>query len=132
MKLTYPAVFTPFGDRSGYTVTIPDLPGCVTEGNDLADALIMAHDAACGWVLDELEDGNPAPVPSALSDITLDNGEFTSFLALDIDKYADKFGNKAVRKNVTIPAWLNTFGESHNLNFSSVLQAALQEIYRNS
>lgn len=130
MRLTYPAIFSPFEDGTGYTVVIPDLPGCVTEGETLADAILMAEDAASGWVLDELEDGKKAPVASALSDIHTEEGEFVSVLALDIDSYAEKYGSKAVRKNLTIPAWLNTFGESLNLNFSKVLQDALQEIYQ--
>ena len=50
MKLVYPALFTPFEDGSGgYTVEFPDLPGCVTEGEDMAEALFMAEDAASGW-----------------------------------------------------------------------------------
>ena len=50
MKLIYPAVFYPFSDGSGgYTVEFPDLPGCVTEGNDLEEAFEMAIDAASGW-----------------------------------------------------------------------------------
>ena len=66
MKLIYPAVFYPFSDGSGgYTVEFPDLPGCVTEGNDLEEAFEMAIDAASGWVLDELEEGNEIPKESA-------------------------------------------------------------------
>ena len=62
MKLVYPAVFTPYEDGSGgYTVEFPDLPGCVTEGDDLAEAMFMAEDAASGWVLTELEDGQKVP-----------------------------------------------------------------------
>ena len=132
MKLAYPAVFEPFEDGPGYVVTIPDLPGCVTEGDTLADAIMMAEDAASGWVLDELEDGKQAPPSSNLADIHVDDGQFVSLLALDIDKYAEKYGSKAVRKNVTIPAWLNTFGESLNLNFSQILQDALQRMYQAS
>lgn len=52
MKLVYPSIFTPFGDIDGYTVEVPDLPGCVTEGNSLVDAIEMAVDAASGWVLE--------------------------------------------------------------------------------
>ena len=59
MKLTYPACFYPCETKDeGYTVEIPDLPGCVSEGDSLADAINMATDAASGWILDELEDGN--------------------------------------------------------------------------
>lgn len=60
MKLTYPACFYPcIGNNCGYTVEVPDLPGGVSEGKTLADAIFMATDAACGWVLDELEDRQP-------------------------------------------------------------------------
>ena len=59
MKLVYPAVFTPCIEKEGYTVEVPDLPGCVTEGKDLVDAIEMGVDAASGWVLGELEEGRP-------------------------------------------------------------------------
>ena len=65
MKLIYPAVFYPFSDGSGgYVVEFPDLPGCVTEGKNLEDAFENATDAASGWVLDELEEGNVVPKSS--------------------------------------------------------------------
>lgn len=131
MKLTYPACFYPCEEKKGgYTVEVPDLPGCVSEGDSLADAIIMATDAACGWVLDELEDGKPVPSASALSDISPDEGGFATLLVLDMDSYADKYGSKAVRKNCTIPAWLNTFAEQHDINFSQVLQDSLTAIYQ--
>lgn len=81
-------------EKEGYTVTIPDLPGCVTEGNSLLHAIEMGIEAASGWILGELEEG---------------------------------YGEKAVRKNITIPAWLNTYGEKNHINFSKVLQDALLE-----
>lgn len=130
MKLVYPAIFTPWENGSGYVVRVPDLPGCVTEGSDLADAIHMAEDAASGWVLDELEDGKPVPPASRIQDVRADNGGFVSLLALDMDSYAQKYGKKAVRKNLTIPAWLNTFAEERGLNFSQVLTDALIALYQ--
>lgn len=59
MELLYPAILMPCVEGNGYTVTFPDLPGCVTEGDDLFNSLLMGVDAASGWILDELEDGNP-------------------------------------------------------------------------
>jgi len=56
MTLTYPAIFYSWDDGPGYTVEVPDLPGCVSEGNSLAEAILMGTDAAAGWVLTELED----------------------------------------------------------------------------
>ncbi len=125
MKLVYPAIFTPFGDIDGYTVEVPDLPGCVTEGNSLVDAIEMAVDAASGWVLDELEAGHSIPSASAPSDITAPEGSFVNLLVLDMSSYSEKYGSKTVRKNITIPAWLNTYGEANHINFSRVLQDAL-------
>lgn len=126
MKLIYPAVFRPFTDQSGgYVVEFPDLPGCVTEGKDLEQAIEMGIDAASGWILGELEDGEKIPPASAYSEITVENGCMINMLLLDIDAYEEKYGEKAVRKNLTIPAWLNTFAEKNNINFSKLLQDAL-------
>ena len=106
MRLAYPIILIPFDDKSGgYTVEIPDLPGCVTEGRDLADALLMAEDAASGWVLTELEEGRPAPKASKPSEIRTESPDQpVSMVALDMDSYAAKYGSRSIRKNVTIPA----------------------------
>ena len=126
MKLIYPAVFKPFTDQSGgYVVEFPDLPGCVTEGKNLEQAIEMGIDAASGWILGELEDGEQIPCASNYSEITAESGCMVNMLLLDIDSYEEKYGEKAVRKNLTIPAWLNTFAEKNNINFSKLLQDTL-------
>ena len=109
---------------------VPDLPGCTSGGASLAEAIIMGTDAASGWILTELEDGKPAPKSSLIEDIRPEAGGFVSMLVLDMDAYAEKYGNKAVRKNLTIPAWLNTFAEEKHINFSQVLQDSLIALYR--
>ncbi len=126
MKLVYPAVFTPYEDGSGgYTVEFPDLPGCVTEGDDLAEAMFMAEDAASGWVLTELEDGEKAPRASDIRNIEASKESMVNLIALDMDAYAAKYGSNAVKKTLTIPAWLNTFVEENGISCSKVLQEAL-------
>ncbi len=127
LKLVYPACFYPNGD--GYTVTVPDLPGCVTEGKNIAEAVEMATDAASGWILDSIESGESIPAATTnISDIQLDEpGGIINFIMLDVDSYAEKIGEKAVRKNCTIPAWLNVAAERKNINFSAVLQSALKK-----
>lgn len=130
MKLTYPACFYPCEKTDGYTVAVPDLPGCVSEGASLADAILMAEDAASGWVLDELEDGNPAPDATPIQEISPEDGGFATMLVLDMDAYAEKYGRKTVHKNLTIPAWLNTFAENNHINFSKLLQDSLLSLYQ--
>lgn len=131
-KLLYPACFYPCEEQEGYTVVVPDLPGCVTQGGSLIDAISMAVDAASGWILDEMEDGNPISPASNVEDVQADErpGGFVNLIVLDMDAYAEKYGEKAVRKNLTIPAWLNTYAEANNINFSRVLQDALVAMYQ--
>lgn len=132
MKLIYPAIFTPCQEKEGYTVEVPDLPGCVSEGDSLIEAIEMATDAACGWILLELEEGHTYPAPSEPLAVTVSSGSFINLLILDIEAYAEKYGNRAVRKNITIPAWMNAFGEKNHINFSKVLQDALLQMSQKS
>lgn len=126
MKMIYPAIFYPYTDGSGgYVVEFPDLPGCVTGGKNLEEALEMAVDAASGWILDELEEGNVVPQASKYEEVKTEKSGQVNMILLDMDKYAERYGENAVRKNVTIPAWLNTFAEKQRINFSQVLQEAL-------
>ncbi len=126
MKLVYPAVFKSFSDGSGgYVVEFPDLPGCVTGGDSLEEAIEMGIDAASGWILGELEDGRQIPAATPYDSVPAETGSMVNMMLLDMDSYAEKYGDKAVRKNLTIPAWLNAFAEKNNLNFSKVLQDAL-------
>lgn len=127
MKLIYPACFYPC-EEGGYTVIFPDLPGCVTEGNDLRDAIDMAIDAASGWLLYLVEEEHgPIPKASNIKDVVPDEYEngFVSLISVNLTEYSQKHGHRAVKKTLTLPAWLNTMAEEHNVNFSQVLQTAL-------
>jgi len=133
MKLVYPAVFTPYEDKSGgYAVEFPDLPGCVTGGDDMAEAIFLAEDAASGWILTELEESNIVPKPTELSKIKVEQGQFVNMVALDMDTYAAKHGNKSVKKTLTIPAWLNTYVEENNISCSEILRESLSKMAHSS
>ena len=125
MKLAYPVCI--YQNENGYTVTAPDLPGCVSEGETIEEAFEMIVDAASGWVLDELEEGRTPPKSSNILDIKPDEypGGVVSVAVLDIDAYAELYGSKAIRKNCTLPLWLNKQAEAAHNNFSAVLQEAL-------
>ncbi|MDO9535588.1 MAG: type II toxin-antitoxin system HicB family antitoxin [Bacillota bacterium] len=127
MKLVYPACFYPC-EEGGYTVIFPDLLGCITEGDTLAEAVDMAIEAAAGWLLDEVENQKPVPKASDIKDIVANEYEngFVSIISVDLDEYSKKHSNKAVKKTLTIPAWLNTIAEKEKINYSQLLQDALK------
>ena len=92
--ITYPAVFH-LAEEGGYSVEVPDLPGCISEGDTLAEAIDMITDAASGWVLGELEEGKTAPKASTYEEISKNNkGEIVSLIVLDMVAYSKKYGDK--------------------------------------
>ena len=129
MKLVYPALFKS-RKNEGYDVAFPDLSGCAAEGTSLAEAIFNATEAACAWALKELQKGNMVPNATSRQSIKCSKKEFVNLIVLDIDAYAEKHGNKAVRKNLTIPAWLNTFAEKKHLNCSWILQTELVKLWK--
>lgn len=119
--LFYPAIFTQ-GDKY-ITVTFPDLPAAITQGQDLQEAYVMA-DEVLGLVL---EDYQNYPEPSDVSELQKENPDSTIVLvSIDMTAYMRKYHSKKVRKNVTVPEWLNTLAEENNINFSQVLTEALE------
>lgn len=124
MKLYYPAIF--IQNEDGYTVEFPDLPGCVTQGDDFEEAFEMAEDAASGWILTSIEDGEDVPSPSPVGSIDCSKG-YVNYIPLDIGEYAKRYSTRSIKKTLTIPEWLNTIAEKENINFSQELQRALKE-----
>lgn len=126
MKFVYPAIFYPCERGNGYTVEFPDLKGCVTEGDTLENSVEMAIDVASGWLFDEIQDGNQLPKSSPVNSIVPDEKDgFVSLIPIDLEEYGRLHSQKAVKKTLTVPAWLNTAAEQANINFSAVLQKAL-------
>lgn len=123
-KYAYPAIFTP-EDDGGFSVSFPDLEGCHTCGDDMADALTMAEDALALVLYGYEKDGRPIPSPSDEKNISLSEKEFVNFVACDTLEYRKMYNNKAVKKTLTIPEWLNEAAMAMNLNFSQILQEAL-------
>lgn len=126
MKLVYPAIFYEDIETKTYTVVFPDLPGCITQGDTIEEALEMAEDVASGWILTSIEEDETINPPSRNHNCS-DENAFINFVSLDIDEYAKKHSNKSVKKTLTIPQWLNTLAERENINFSQLLQIALKQ-----
>ena len=117
----YPAVFQ--SEEQGYSVFIPDIPGCMTQGETMEEALAMAQDAI-GLML---EDVAPAdyPAPSLPQDLPLEKDQFVLMVPFDKLDYDRAYNAKSVKKTLSVPAWLDTLAAEHNVNFSNVLQNAL-------
>ena len=126
MDLVYAAIFEEC-EEGGYSVSFPDLPGCFTEGDDLAEAIAMAQEAACGWLCGEVESGKPLPKATPREELPEVDDGFVNMLLLDLDEYRQKHGMKAVKKTLTIPEWLNTRAMEKGISFSKVLQEALKQ-----
>ena len=123
MKHVYPAVFTPLEDGV-FDVYVPDLPYVRTCGNSLAEAIEMAEDAIAMWIAHNEDNNNKIPPPSET--IRYESHQFVNFIKADTDEWRRLNDNRAVRKNLTIPAWLNHQAEAAHVNFSSILQDALK------
>lgn len=129
-KYAYPAIFTP-EDDGGFSVRFPDLEGCFTCGDDMPDALFMAEDVLALVLYGYESDARTIPSPSKTEDLELEPGEFVNSVACNTMEYRKRFNNKAVKKTLTIPEWLNEAATSMNINFSQVLQEALIQKVRN-
>jgi len=125
-KYVFPAVFTK-EDEGGYSICFPDVEGCYTQGEDMQDGLTMANDALCLMLYRFEEKQQPIPTPTDPLKLKVDDNSFVSLVTCDTMDYRRFYDNKAVKKTLTIPAWLNTMAEQANINFSGVLQAALKE-----
>ena len=125
-KIIYPAIFHK-EEVGGYSVTFPDLPGCNTEGNDLAEALYMAQDALGLYLYSLKQDKMPLPQSMQPEALILDKDSFVTLVEWDEVAYLRRTSNKAVKKTLTIPEWMNTLAEEKNINFSKTLQEALLE-----
>lgn len=123
-KYAYPAVF--IKENNGYSVKFPDIEGCFTCGETLPEAMEMAEDALCLMLYDHEEDGEEIPPASDIKVVQSNTEDIVSFVCCDTLEYRKLYDNRAVKKTLTIPNWLNTLSERAGMNFSTVLQEALK------
>ena len=123
-KYVYPAIFSPSED-GGFVVSFPDVSGCYTDGNTLAEALEQAKDALCLMLYDMEEREEAIPEPTNAKDIVTEKDDIVSLITCDTLEYRKFFDKKAVKKTLTIPNWLNIMAERADINFSTTLQEAL-------
>ena len=134
MERVYPVIFTKTNDdKDTVLIEVPDL-GILTEGYGMANAIYMARDAIGLHGITKEDMGISIAEARDIKEIDLSKAEFAdggeccvSLVDIDFDEYRKKIDNKMVRKNVTIPSWLNKAAEREKINVSKVLQEALME-----
>ena len=131
MKYIYTALFTPIEDGSGYYAKVPDLPGCITTGNSLSDAIDQITDAMSAWLVAE-DEGEPIAPPSPQEKLSVDAGTICSLISADTIEYRAQTDTRAVRKNVSLPSWMVRLADKRGINCSQVLQDALRTLLDNS
>lgn len=124
-KLTYLAVFEPM--EHGYSIYFPDVPGCVSYGENYEHAVEKATETL-GLHLYRIEKGGKSLSDPSINPVI--NPETASgYLMTPITVFPDlvrnDLDNRAVKTNLTIPAWLKELAEAKGVNYSKLLQAAL-------
>ncbi len=129
MKQTYPVIFTMI--NKGILIEVPDLE-ILSEGKNIADAIEMARDAISLTIVSREDNREVIPRPSDVLQINVSNGTFAkegkgfvSIVDVDIEAYRKKIDTRPVRRNVSLPSWLNCEAEASGINVSKVLQEAL-------
>ena len=120
MEYVYPAIFHANDDGS-YTIIYPDLPGCISEGKSLGNALYMAQEALNQWIEYLAEKNEELPLPSAIENVEVDNGGFVNFIRAEVKD------RRAVKRTVSIPKWMDDEAIKAKLSLSRILQEALTD-----
>lgn len=124
-RLFYPAVFHK-AEEGGFWVSFPDIPECLTQGDDMQQAYEMATEAL-GLSLTTMEEAREEiPKASTPENIDVEDG-FLVVVEFDMAEYRRKHCSRAVKKTLSIPEWLNEAAMRQNINFSQVLQEALMQ-----
>ncbi len=125
MKNSYPIVLTP--DKVGYVVYIPDF-NINTEGDTLTEAIEMARDAIGLMGIDMEDDKKALPTPSEMNSVTKETeNDIVTLVDVDFAEYRRQNDMRTVRRNVTLPSWLNFEAEKSGVNVSAILQRALKQ-----
>ena len=124
LKNSYPIILTP--DAGGYVVEIPDF-AIGTQGDSIPEAMEMARDAIGLMGIDMEDDGKSLPIPSTLESVSKGPGDIVTLVDVDFTEYRRQNDMRSVRRNVSLPCWLNAAAEKAGINVSAVLQAALKQ-----
>lgn len=123
-RLFYPALFHR-AEEGGFWVTFPDIPECMTQGDDMQQAYEMAIEALGLSITTREKAGEDIPQASAPDNVQLEKDSFLVVVEFDLMEYRRRNCSRAVKKTLSIPEWLNEAAIRENVNFSQILQEAL-------
>ena len=121
----YPAIFS--YDEDGISVEFPDIPGCLTAGQTTEEALKNAKEALELVLYGFEEDQEEIPAPSDIRTLNTEHNQTIVLVEVWMIPVRDYMKNKAVKKTLTLPKWLNDMAEENHVNFSRLLQQALKD-----
>ncbi len=124
-KLFYPALFHK-AEEGGFWVSFPDLPECLTQGDDMTQAYEMAVDAFGLALVCRETEGQPLNAMSDPMEIIPESDSFLAVIEFDMFAYKKRTDSRAVKKTLSIPPWFNDAAISAGVNFSQALQDALK------
>ena len=128
MKRIYPILIQDDKEEKCYIVDIPDFE-ISTWGKTVLEAIENARDAIGLTAITIEDDGDKLPVPSELKDIKEENdSDIITLVDVDIDQYRKDNDTRAVKKNCTLPYWLEVKAEKENINFSAALQLGVKQM----
>lgn len=119
-EFIYPAVFHP-NDDGTFTITYPDLPGCISEGKSLGNAIYMAQSALTQWAEYLTDKKMDIPPASPAQSISVSGDEFVNLIRAEVKD------NRAVKRTISIPKWMDEQASDAGLSLSRVLQDALRK-----
>ncbi len=131
MVYTYTALFEPAGGGK-YHARVPDLPGCVTTGKSLEDAVDQMADAMGAWLVVAEDENLPIPAPSAQSSLKCGADVVRSLVKADTVEYRARTETRSVRKNVSLPAWMASLADKRGISCSQVLREGLERRFRDA
>jgi len=120
MEYVYPAIFHK-NDDSSYTIVYPDLPGCISEGKNLGNAMYMAQSALTQWIGYLIDKKKETPKASPFEKVKTSKGDFVNLICAEVRDA------RAVKRTVSIPRWMDDKAIQSGLSLSRVLQDALNE-----
>lgn len=128
MKAAYPIVMSKGVNH--IVAFIPDF-NINTQGKDYAEAMEMARDAIGLMGIDMEDEKEQLPPPSDIRSFLKEHAaDVVTLVDVDFAEYRRKNDMRTVRRNVSLPSWLNAEAEKAGLNVSAVLQAALKQELR--